>query len=310
MPLLLRSLSRKRVYATFPWTSQIAPGAFPTTTKLLPTDMSAITSIPHLKLLDLDEDLDATPPSPICIDAAIQHPYRARGEVIAVGVPLEPLKDTAPTLLEYLTTEGTGIVLPHSEAIDWNLLLNLIDVIVDKHCSGDVFEIDTHEALQDPVKAIKLHVVLQLFGLSHQVDSFGKQLQGVFETRTLTLTDVFWMYGALVPPKDVKWMPEMTEWYLYMMARKILNADREGRLHPDVRTFFLEDEGEPYHLTRLLEVHFIKYRSEYETDAVELARRPRRDTLIERSSLNVSPGDASNPASTSASTYGRIFPNR
>ncbi|KAJ4402506.1 hypothetical protein N0V91_007220 [Didymella pomorum] len=95
--------------------------------------MSAIASIPPLEFIDVDEDPDSTPPSPICVDIGLQHPYRARGEVIAADVPLEPLKKTAPALLEYLATEGTEIVLLRSEAIDWNPLLSLIDIIVYKH---------------------------------------------------------------------------------------------------------------------------------------------------------------------------------
>lgn len=266
--------------------------------------MSAITNMLSIDLINPAEGSESTPTSPICIDISIQYPYQFRGEVIAAGVPLQPLKETTPALLEYLTTEGTEIVLPRSEAIDWSLLLNLIDGIIVKHCSGDIFEIDTHEALQDPVKAIKLHVILQLFGFSHQVDRLATQLRGIFKTHTLTLTDVFWMYGALVSPKDIKWMPELTEWYLYLLASNILNADAENRLHRDVRAFFLEDEGRPYRITRLLEKHF----SKHGLDLEELARpeavsRKRRDTATELTDIiELSPLNAPSPASAPAST--------
>ncbi|KAJ4329750.1 hypothetical protein N0V87_010602 [Didymella glomerata] len=309
MPTLLRALSRQRVYATFPLTFQTASEALLTITQGRQTGMSAITSIPSIELINPDESSDEL--LQICVNIAIQHPYLSRGEVIAAGVPLQPLRKTALTLLEYLTTDGAEIVLPRSEAIDWSLLVSLIEVIVDKHCSGEVFEVNTDELLHDPVKLVKLHVILKLFGLDNQSDSLQTHLREVFETHTLTLIDVFWMYGALVRPKDVKWVPELTEMYLNMMACNILNADAMHRLHPDVRAFFLEEEGKPYHLTRLLEEHFNKYsldRGELTTQGP--VSRKRRDTVTEQTSLAVSPSNAPNAASTPISTESPIFPTR
>jgi hypothetical protein len=273
--------------------------------------MSAITSIPSVELINPGESSDEKPPLKICVNIAVQHPCLSRGEVIAADVPLQPLRETAPNLLDYLTTDGAEIVLPRSEAIDWSLLVSLIEVIVDKHCSGEVFEVNMDELLHDPVKLIKLHVILKLFGLDHQCDSLQNQLQEVFKTHTLTLIDAFWMYGALVRPKDVKWVPEPTEMYLDMTACNILNADAMHRLHPDVRTFLLEEEGKPYHLTRLLEGLFNKY----SLDRGELATqgpvsRKCRDTVTEQTSLDVSPSNAPNAASTPISTESPIFPTR
>jgi hypothetical protein len=270
--------------------------------------MSAITYIPSIKLINSDESLDATLEFLVRVAIAIQHPYHFRGEVIAAGVPLQPLKEIALTVLEYLTIDGAQINFPRSEAVDWTLLLNLIDLIIDKHCSGEVFELDPHELLQDPLKSVKLHIILKLFGLNHQANILLKQLWLVFETHTLTLAEVFWFYGALVPPKSTKWVPELTKVYLQMMAWNLLNADAEGRLHPDLRTFFLEEEGKPYHLTRLLEEHLNKYglgREELEIPGT--ASRKRRDTATERTEVIVSPCNSSTPASTPDPLEGPIF---
>ncbi|KAJ4378872.1 hypothetical protein N0V86_005746 [Didymella sp. IMI 355093] len=189
--------------------------------------MSAITYIPSIKLINSDESLDDTAGFLVRVNIAIQRPYHFRGEVIAAGVPLQPLKETAPTLLEYLTIDGAQINFPRSEAVDWNLLLNLIDLIIDKHCSGEVFDLDPQELLQDPLKSIKLHIILNLFGLNHQADILLEQLWLVFETHTFTPAEVFWFYGALVPPKSTEWVPELTKVYLQMMASNLLNADAE-----------------------------------------------------------------------------------
>ncbi|KAF3049898.1 hypothetical protein E8E11_005735 [Didymella keratinophila] len=177
--------------------------------------MSATTSILSIELIDPAEGSESTPTSPICIDIAIQHPCWFRGEVIAAGVPLQPLKETTPAPFGYLTTEGTEIVLPRSETIDWSFLLNLIDVIVGKHCSGGIFEI-------------------------------------------------------------------------------------ENRLHQDLRAFFLEDEGRPYRITRLLEEHFNKHGLDVKELATpEAVSRKRRDTVTERIDIiEPSPFIAPSPAST------------
>ncbi|KAF3034788.1 hypothetical protein E8E12_003380 [Didymella heteroderae] len=272
--------------------------------------MNGITSIPSVELINPSEGSEATSLFQICVDIAVQHPYRFRGEVIAAGVPLRPLKETAPTLLEYLTIDGTEILLPRSEAVDWSLLLNLIDVIVDKHRSGEVFEIDTHEMLQDPVRSIKLHVILTMFGLHDQASSLLKQLWLGFETHTLTPTDVFWMYGALVLPKKPGWVPELTDVYLQMMAWNILDADAENRLHPDLHTFFLEEEAKPYHLTRLLEEHFHKYGLSREKITEGAAYRKRRDTATERTEVIASQRSSTNGASNPTAVEASIFPAR
>lgn len=270
--------------------------------------MSAITSIPSIELINPDENSYTVSFSPIRVDFAIKHPYRPYGEVIATGVPLEPVKKTASALLEYLTIDGTKITLPFSEAIDWSLVLKLIDIIVEKHCSGEIFEINTQELLQSPIMSIKLHVILKLFGLNHQADSLLKQLWEVFETHTLTPTDVFWMYGALVPPRDAKWVPELADVYLQMMAWNILNADAENRLHSDVRIFFLEEEGKPYHLTRLLQKHFDRYGLRRPECTKGVAYRKRRDTVIERTGVEATSYSSPSLASTPASVAGPIFP--
>lgn len=245
---------------------------------------------------------------PIRVDIAIEHRYQFRGEVIAAGVPLQPLKETTPTLLQYLTIDGAQVILPRSEAVDWSLLLNLIDLIVDRHHSGEVFDIEFHELLQDPVKLIKLDVILKLFGLDYRAHNLLEQLWLVFGTHVLTLADVFWIWGALYPHKDIQWVPESTEVYLQMMACNVLNADAEGRLHPDLRIFFLEEEGKPYDLTCLLEQHYLKYglgRTQQATS--ESKCKKRRDTAtghIEESVPSCPPTPPSDP------TDAPIFPAR
>ncbi|KAF1926731.1 uncharacterized protein M421DRAFT_93652 [Didymella exigua CBS 183.55] len=317
MPVLLRALSHKRMYATFPSPSQIASEKIATITKYPQKDMNAFTGTSSTELILPDESSNATLKYPIRVDIAVRYPCHYRGEVIAASVPLQPLEETTPTLLQYLTIDGAQILLPRSEAVDRTLLLNLIDLIVDKHCSGEVFEIDTHELLEDPLKSIKLHVIFKLFGLDGQAASLLQQLWLEFETHTLTLKDVFWIYGALISPEGAKWTPGLTRVYLQMIGWNILNADAEGRLHADLCTFFLKEEGHPYHLTHFLKEHWVKYRlGREELITIGAASRPRRDTIIECIEAVVSPCSslASSPSSSSSSTgffaSGPIFPAR
>lgn len=260
--------------------------------------MSAFTGIPSIELINLDGSSNATSRPLVYVDIAIKHPYIFRGHVIATGVPLQPLKETAPNLLQYLTIDGAQIVLPHSEAIDRDILLNLIDLIVDKHCSGEVLEIEMHELPQEPVKLIKLQVILELFGMDSHANSVWKQLLPVFETGIFTLTDVFWVYGALVPQNDTRWVPESTNVYLQLMAFNLLNADAEGTLHEDLRIFFLQEENKPFHLTHLLQGQFANY------------RLSRGVTVTDHVGRAISPCSSSSSSPDSAFDEGPIFPAR
>lgn len=155
--------------------------------------MSATTSILPIELINLDEP-GIVSLFPIRVDFAIKYPYIHHGEVVATGTPLEPVKKTASAHLEYLTIDGTEIteiILSFSEAIDWSFLLKLLDVIVKKHCFGEILEINTQELLQSPIASFELRVIPKLFGFNKQADISSEQLWQVSETHTLTLTDVF-----------------------------------------------------------------------------------------------------------------------
>ena len=222
--------------------------------------------------------------APILVQIAIEHPHIFRGEVIGSGVPLQPLTDVAPALLQYLTIDGTRIVLPRSLAIDDNLVLNLISLVVDQHQAGVAFDIDLTALPQDAVKLIKLHVLLELFGLTHLARDLFDHLWLTLATQRLTLRDVFWVWGALGPGQDVKWMPKSADEYLQMMAWSVLKADSEGRLDAELRTFFLEREGEPCYLTRVVEQRFLKYAlSRRPRSSGESAPTKRRDTATQHS---------------------------
>lgn len=214
-----------------------------------------------------------------------------------------------PNLLKHLTIDGAAIILPRSEALDWTVLLKLINVIVEKHYLGEIFETKNDELLHNTVLSIKVHVVLDLFALDDQADSLLMQLWRVFETQTLTLTDVFWMYGPFFPCKDVKWMSEFADVYLRMMTWNILNADAENRLHPDVRTFFLEEEGRPYHLTGLLEECSDRFGPEKRVTQGSISGK-RRDSAADGTEMVVSPFSSPSRATTAAFMERPIFPAR
>lgn len=214
--------------------------------------------------------------SQVLVDLVIQAPDTFHTSVIASNIPLQPLKVAAPALLKYLTTSGSRIVLPWSEAIDANLLIEFTTLVIDRHNAGGVSTLDYDALPQDPVQLIKLHVILELFGLYDLGKRVSKRLWKAFKESTLTLAHVLWIWGALTVGRYGDWLPRSAETYLQMMAWGILNADAQDRLDVSLRTFFMEEEGQPPVLTRLLEKRYSEYGLQQEKQQDSGQRTKRR----------------------------------
>lgn len=222
--------------------------------------MSIFTGDPSYMLIAPENALSLRPihqPATIFIDIAIANPLLLRGDVIHSNVPLQPFKDLAPALLSRLTIDGTRIIFPCSDAIDIRLLINLIDQIVIQHRTSGAFELDLSVLPQEPVRMVRLHVLLDLFGLRGLADELIERTWTVFGTCTLTLADVLWMWIALGPEgeMDARWVPAAGDVYKQMLAWGLLNGREEDRLSEDLEKFLIGmvRKGKPCFLRGLLE---------------------------------------------------------
>jgi hypothetical protein len=217
--------------------------------------------------------------STLFVQIVVDHPLMLRGTVICDHVASQPLKDTAPAILQYLTTDGTRLIFPCSEAIDKDVFLELVARILQQHSTGVIFDLDFSTFPHDPIKLIKLHIILVLFGLDDLANDLLARLWVVLESRILTPNDVFWVWTTCGPSCKESWLPSHANDYIQRIAWAILKADTENNLNPEVKSSYLQQDHELKFFTKLLEERYRKF---------GLGREPLKQTIPRRTTRTVS----------------------
>ncbi|KAJ4987491.1 hypothetical protein SVAN01_06948 [Stagonosporopsis vannaccii] len=112
-----------------------------------------------------------------------------------------------PALLKCLSVDGSQIVLARSRAIDEPLLVNLINPFAKHHRTADAFSLDFHALPREPIKLIKVHILLGLFGLVDLAQSLSEHMWAAFGSYQLALEDVVWIWATLGPHTGALWVP-------------------------------------------------------------------------------------------------------